>query len=212
MVSEAAQEVLEDLWTTIVENKKTFLDASNYAPEVIAELKEHGLIALKGKQVKMTGKGEKESAMAIRRHRLAERLLADVFNTVDQVLDDHACRLEHALFDGLDEAICTLLGHPHFCPHGKPIPEGKCCEKKLETIRPIIVPLSEMRPNEQGQIAYVHMSQRDLLDKMLAMGILPGNDITLIQRSPSFVFKSGHSQFAVDEEIASEIFIRIRRH
>ena len=34
---------------------------------------------------------------------------------------EQACRLEHTLFDGLDDKICTLLGHPRFCPHGRPI-------------------------------------------------------------------------------------------
>jgi DtxR family Mn-dependent transcriptional regulator len=71
---------------------------------------------------KLTRSGKPEAALAIRRHRLGERLLADVLKAEDELLEEQACRLEHALFDGLDESICTLLGHPQFCPHGKPIP------------------------------------------------------------------------------------------
>jgi Fe2+ transport system protein FeoA len=41
------------------------------------------------------------------------------------------------------------------------------------------------------------------------MGVLPGVAITLLRRSPSFVFEAGYSQFAVDEEIAADIYVRL---
>jgi Fe2+ transport system protein FeoA len=43
----------------------------------------------------------------------------------------------------------------------------------------------------------------------MAMGVLPGFDVSLIQRYPSFVFKVGQTQIAVDEKIASEIFVLV---
>jgi Fe2+ transport system protein FeoA len=42
----------------------------------------------------------------------------------------------------------------------------------------------------------------------MAMGILPGMNITLLQRTPSFVFKVENTQYAVDRELASDIYIR----
>jgi Fe2+ transport system protein FeoA len=41
------------------------------------------------------------------------------------------------------------------------------------------------------------------------MGVLPGVSITLLRRSPSFVFEAGYSQFAVDKEIATDIHVRL---
>ncbi len=43
----------------------------------------------------------------------------------------------------------------------------------------------------------------------MAMGVLPGFDVSLIQRYPSYVFRVGQTQIAVDEEIASEIFVLV---
>jgi len=123
-------------------------------------------------------------------------------------VDDQACRLEHVLFDGLDESICTLLGHPAFCPHGKAIPPGDCCREKRARADAEIAPLIELQPGQVGQVAFIQMSNPGRLEKLMAMGVLPGGSIKLLRASPTFVFESGYSQFAVDEVIASGIYVR----
>jgi hypothetical protein len=42
------------------------------------------------------------------------------------------CEFEHLLAPNVTEAICTLLGHPRFCPDQHPIPEGACCRRAGE--------------------------------------------------------------------------------
>lgn len=44
---------------------------------------------------------------------------------------------------------------------------------------------------------------------MMSMGVLPGQSIKLLQNFPSYVFKIENSQFAVDESIANDIYIRL---
>jgi DtxR family Mn-dependent transcriptional regulator len=39
------------------------------------------------------------------------------------------------------------------------------------------------------------------------MGALPKTEITLLQKFPSYVFKIARSQFAVDKELASCIYV-----
>jgi DtxR family Mn-dependent transcriptional regulator len=110
---------------------------------------------------------------------------------------------------GLDDSICTLLGHPRVCPHGKPIPEGKCCrEARVFTTR-LVSPLSELNEGQQGKVAYISAKKRDLLQKLTAMGVLPGASLTALQKSPAFVFQAGQTQFAVDREIADSIYVRL---
>ena len=53
------------------------------------------------------------------------------------------------------------------------------------------------------------MSHPVRLQKLMAMGVLPGGEVQLIRRAPAYVFEIGYSQFAVDEEIAADIFIRL---
>ena len=43
---------------------------------------------------------------------------------------------------------------------------------------------------------------------ILAMGILPGVPVEVIQTYPSYVSQAGQTQIAVDNEIADDIFVR----
>jgi DtxR family Mn-dependent transcriptional regulator len=210
-ISESAQEQLERLWIATEEEPETNSAIQDTAGVNSDELVQLGLVERSGSQVTLTACGQLEAAQAVRRHRLAERLLADVLATEEGVLDERACRLEHALFDGVDDSICTLLGHPRFCPHGKPIPPGECCRQKRESVDRLIAPLCELQPGQHGHIAYVQMNNPGHLQKLMAMGVLPQVPVTLIRRFPSFVFEAGYSQFAVDEEIAATIYVRLAR-
>jgi DtxR family Mn-dependent transcriptional regulator len=209
-ISENGQELLEKLWIALEEKGQPGLEASAAAPVDFKELQYLGLIHNGNGAWKLTPRGSLEASRAIRRHRLGERLVADILRSEEHQMEEQACRLEHALIDGLDESICTLLGHPAFCPHGNPIPQGECCRQQRKTVDRLIAPLSECKPGQAGQIAYLRMNHPARLGKLMSMGILPGGQITLIRHSPSIVFDSGYSQFAIDEEIAADIFVRLR--
>jgi DtxR family Mn-dependent transcriptional regulator len=208
IISECAQELLEELWLAQEENHAG-IEANGSSNQEFSELQNLGLVENQNQRWMLTEDGEAEASKAIRRHRLGERLMADVFDTHNQEMEEHACRLEHALLDGLDESICTLLGHPQFCPHGKPIPPGECCRQMRAEIGRLITPLNEMREGRSGKIAYLQMNHPRRLQKLMAMGVLPGEKISLLRSSPSYVFEVGYSQFAVDEEIASAIYVRL---
>ncbi len=207
-ISECAQEQLERLWM-ISEENLSVPSLLNAPREEFAELISMRLVELKGEIVRLTPTGRQEAAMAIRRHRLAERLFTDVLATESALIDERACSLEHALFDGVDESICTLLGHPSFCPHGKPIPPGRCCQEMRNSVNPLITALKELKRGQAGRIAYLHMADPQRLHKLMAMGVLPGVAILIKETYPAFVFEAGYSQFAVDQEIAGDIFIRL---
>lgn len=208
-LSESAQEVLERLWIVTEEEGQPGLAAASVDAEAVEELVDLGLVERSDGKLCLIGEGYSEAALAARRHRLAERLLADVLATPETVLDEQACRFEHFLLNGTAENICTLLGHPRFCPHGKPIPPGECCEQSRHAVEPLITPLSELVSDEGGRIAYIRLDKPKRLQKLMAMGVLPGVPIKLLRRFPSYVFEAGYSQFAVDEEIAADIYVRV---
>ena len=207
-ISENAQELLENLWI-LFEEGGSCLDSSADQPPDYSELAALGLVIMAGETACLTPVGRTEAAMAIRRHRLAERLMVDILVTEEALIEERACSMEHALFDGVDESICTLLGHPQVCPHGKPIPPGRCCQQLRSTVSRLIAPLNELKSGETGRIAYIKMDDPDRLHKLMAMGVLPGVPLRVLRNRPSYVFEAGYSQFAVDEEIASAIFIRL---
>jgi DtxR family Mn-dependent transcriptional regulator len=112
------------------------------------------------------------------------------------------------LHHGVDTKICTLLNHPTTCPHGKPIPPGKCCEEAKATGAVGVVALTELKAGEKGEIAYLATGDHKKMQKLMSMGVLPGNQLSLNRTFPSYIFRVGNSEFAVDDELAREIFVR----
>ena len=209
--SEQAEELLEKLWILAEEKHQTVvsLDELEASKEPLDQLLEAGYITLSDTQVRLTDKGRPLARNVVRRHRLAERLLADVLDTKDLLIHEKACRFEHLLDRGLDESICSLLGHPKVCPHGKPIPPGRCCQREQTQAQRLIFPLSQLAPGQKGKVAYIYAPESSQLQKLMAMGILPGAPISLVQSFPSYVFQAGQTQFAVDKQIADAIYVRL---
>lgn len=203
-LSDRAEEILETLWIEIIEHKKvpdiTVLKNNTGFKELLTE----GYLSLVDDQL-LASKGIDEGRRCVRRHRLAERLLVDVLHVRGGLVHETGCKFEHILHKGLEDNICILLGHPKTCPHGRPIPPGKCCKQKKRRQESLVMPLSELRKGQRGKIAYIHTNERAMLRKIMAMGALPGLSISLVQRFPSYVFQIGESQFAIDKNMAEQI-------
>lgn len=211
-ISNNAEEILETLWVRMEEEKLGPADISIAKGEpAIDELEKSGYVKLIKDKISLTEKGEEEGRKIVRRHRLAERLSADVLDVKKKLIHPLSCQFEHLLHEGLEENICILLGHPKFCPHGKPIPAGECCQKSKENISKTVSSLNNLEANQKGKVAYIHTRHHQQLQKLMAMGVLPGIAITLIQKFPSYVFQIGQSQFAIDKELASAIYVRLSR-
>lgn len=156
----------------------------------------------------LSKEGRDVAAGIVRRHRLAERLLSDVLRVSDEARESAACEFEHTLADEVTESICTLLGHPRACPHGKPIPPGACCSEKRRSLDPVVQRLSELKAGDTGTVAYVHSASAARLDRLASFGLVPGSAISMHQCWPSFVIALGETQLAVDQETADDIFVR----
>jgi DtxR family Mn-dependent transcriptional regulator len=218
-----AEEILESLWKAVEENRTAVSLASlglGLQDEALQALLERGFVIVERgitaggeaafePEVRLAPGGEQEARNTVRRHRLAERLMHDVLDLTGAQMDEPACRFEHLLARGIEERICSLLGHPKSCPHGRPIPPGSCCLKAESGEPRLVSALSGLRPGQGGHIAYLHLAGAQKMQKLAAMGVLPGCPIRLVQRYPSFIFQAGFSQFAVDEELASGIYVRL---
>ncbi len=208
-ISEKAEEIMESLWTELVEKGRKSCNIALFKDDAaFKELIKNNLVNVFDDKTTMTEKGMEESRDCVRRHRLAERLVMDVFAIKETMIHETGCAFEHLLHKGLDENICTLLGHPRTCPHGKPIPEGRCCRESRKHAENLILRLSELKPNEKADVAYLQTRDKEILQKLVAMGILPGTEITLLQRYPAVVFQTGKTQFAIDERLASHVHVR----
>ena len=76
----------------------------------------------------------------------------------------------------------------------------------------MVIPLCELSSGERGRVAYLRTAEHARLQKLLTLGVLPGVEVEMIQRFPSFVFRIGHSQMAVDRELAEGIYVRLGKN
>ncbi len=212
-LSNEAEEILEHLWIITQEmgrKSASFqeLKTDKDAPE-IKEILSLNYIRVSTDGITLRKEGMNEAEHTVRRHRLAERLMVDVFDVKKSKMEDNACRFEHLLYQDVEESVCTLLGHPKFCPHGKAIPEGICCRKSSKAAGSIVSSIVDTKSGTKSKVAYLHTKDKKKLQKLMAMGILPGVSIEILQKFPSYVVRIGHSQVAMDQEMAEGIQIRL---
>ena len=211
-LSPRAEEILEALWIATEERGAAGLSLVELhvdgQQEALEELARRAYVEQDGHFLKLRREGRAEAQLTVRRHRLAERLIMDIFDVKGEVGDERACEFEHLLHHGVDTKICTLLNHPTTCPHGRPIPPGECCELARSSGSVGVVALTELKAGEQGEIAYLSTADPKKMQKLMSMGVLPGNLLHLARTYPTYIFKVGNSEFAVDEELAREIFVR----
>lgn len=85
-------------------------------------LERDGLVRRRQPKVQLTDAGWAMAEAVVRRHRLAERWLADTLGLDWVEAHKEAGRLEHALSPKVEQALWEDLGRPSTCPHGNPIP------------------------------------------------------------------------------------------
>lgn len=211
-LSEKAEEILEAMWIAIEEEGADFAEGEKIGidprDQSYMELTNLALIEIKEGRAYFSIEGREEGRKMIRRHRLAEHLMMNVLSISGEEGDERACQFEHLLKEGVDTKICAMLNHPSTCPHGKPIPPGECCNEAGQKGELGVLPLTEFKANEEGEIAFIQTEDSKKMHKLIAMGVLPGNRILLLQAFPSYVFRIGYSEFAIDENMAREIFVR----
>jgi DtxR family transcriptional regulator, Mn-dependent transcriptional regulator len=211
------EEILEHVFTEREEGRDAAASilaasVSDHAPDVrdadLALLAAAGLLRLDGEHVRLTPEGEARARDVVRRHRLTERLFRDLLDLGGRTMEDQACEFEHILSREATDSVCTLLGHPPTCPHGKAIPPGDCCGAFQRTVRPLVTGLRGFDVGATGRIVFIAPKFHDRMDRLAALGVIPGSTIRLHQRSPSYVIEVGETTIALDPEIAGEIFVK----
>ncbi len=184
-------------------------DAATYvSPELLAELQQAKMISIGSDQrVKLLQDGREQAVQIIRRHRLAERLMCDVLSRRVEDIEEAACEFEHLIAEGITSSICTLLGHPRFCPHSKPIPEGECCVQAREELHPIVVSGDLLGVGATARVAYIATREHGLMQKLGALGITPGVTIKILQKWPSFVILCDETEIAVEANVARSVYV-----
>jgi DtxR family Mn-dependent transcriptional regulator len=129
----------------------------------------------RSKEIHLTAGGREAAQSLLRRHMLAELLLARILDVPWSQVHQEADAMEHTLSSETVERLDAKLDHPETCPHGNPLPGF---EDQLSGL----LPLSEARAGQRLILRRVHESaeeQPELMAYMEAKGLLPGAEVTI---------------------------------
>jgi len=210
---ERVDELLELIWTL---REKGVLDLNHLletthdveARSILRKMIKDDLFQIEDNRMILKERGEEKAREIIRRHRLTERLLHEIFEMSEEEVEEEACKLEHILSPGVTESVCTFLGHPPTCIHGKPIPRGECCAKFKKEMKPLVIPLEELGLGEEGRIVFIAPKSHQRLDRLSTLGVVPGSTLRMHQKNPSYVLQIGETTLALDREIVRNIYVK----
>ena len=146
----------------------------------VERLEKKGLVVHEAyRGVKLTDEGRNIALKVLRRHRLSERLLADMLHMDWNQVHEAACRLEHGVTDEVAKNIEKALGWPRTCPHGNPIPtkSGGIVKEKTEL-------LSALRPEDGGVVTGIADEKQDTLERAARLGLRPGVHVKVLEKAP----------------------------
>ena len=131
----------------------------------------------KGAQLSPAGK--KVALEILRHHRLLELYLKEVMGYSWDEVHDEAEKLEHHISEQFEDRIAELLNHPTHDPHGDPIPtkDGVMPEKAT-------LALNEAETKTLYMVGRVRDQNPELLRYLEQQGVLPGVELTIIEKAP----------------------------
>ena len=134
--------------------------------EMIGRLEGDGYVTrAEDKSLSFTANGRKQAAQIVRRHRLIERFLTDVFDIPWDQVHEEAERLEHWMSPMVEERMLRAIGDAKTCPHGHPIFEGA---------REQGVPLADVEEGASVRVLRFENEAEDLLHYLKDTGLHPG--------------------------------------
>ncbi len=143
---------------------------------MLRRLAREGLVEMSAqKQIHLTPTGRTQAETTIRRHRLAERMVVDLFGMELHLACIEGHRLEHAISPKLEEHIWERLGKPTTCPFGGPIPGSAYQPPPGGTLS-----LVEARPQRTYVVDRIAEEDPILLRYLVERGVLPGAELTVV--------------------------------
>jgi DtxR family Mn-dependent transcriptional regulator len=140
--------------------------------EMIGRLEADGYVTRAAdKSLEFTESGHEQAAQIVRRHRLIERFLTDVFDIPWDQVHEEAERLEHWMSPMVEERMLRAIGDAKTCPHGHPIFEGE---------REQGVPLADVEEGATVRVLRFENEAEDLLHYLKDSGLHPGLEAILI--------------------------------
>jgi DtxR family Mn-dependent transcriptional regulator len=168
--------------------------------EMIGRLEHDGYVTRDvDKTVDFTDTGREHAAQIVRRHRLIERFLTDVFDIPWDQVHEEAERLEHWMSPVVEERMLRAIGDSKTCPHGHPIFEGE---------REVGVPLADVAEGALVRVLRFENEAEDLLHYLKETGLHPGLRGTLVSADDDeILIESDNGRHTITRSVAETVSV-----
>ena len=167
--------------------------------EMLGRLESDGYITRAAdKSLAFTDAGRAQAGDIVRRHRLIERFLTDVFDIPWDQVHEEAERLEHWMSPVVEERMLKAIGDSKTCPHGHPIFEGA---------REQGVPLADVEEGADVRILRFENEAEDLLHYLMDSGLHPGLEGKLAESGDEVVVSADGTRHSVSRSVAETVSV-----
>jgi DtxR family Mn-dependent transcriptional regulator len=184
--------------------------------QTVARMERDGLVVVEGdRHLQLTPDGRSKAIHVLRKHRLAERLLADVIGLDWAYVHDEACRWEHVMSEQVERRVLELLDHPTESPYGNPIPGlaelgAPAAPAFMDGVINLVELVGDSTETVSGVIRRLGepvQFEPELLQQLQAAGVLPGATAS-ISAAGSYVFVQVDG-FGEGLELPNEVAVHI---
>ncbi len=164
------------------------------ATEVISRLKDMGLVTQEWRdKILLTNSGRKIGGQVTARHNTIRDFLTDILRVPNDVAENNACKIEHALDTITYGRLCDFLDHLN--------------QDKIE--KDNTVPITLMNKGESGILKRIS-GGAGKVRRLAAMGIRIGTEIKVLQNNHSapILIKAGESRVAIGRGLATCLHIK----
>jgi DtxR family Mn-dependent transcriptional regulator len=182
--------------------------------QTVARMERDGLVVVEAdRQLALTAKGRTKAIHVTRKHRLAERLLADVIGLDWSLVHEEACRWEHVMSENVERRLIAMLGKPTESPYGNPIPAMKeIGGPESEDFLTGVIRITDEGSPGSGILRRIgEPAQFDpaLLKKFKDAGLMPGARITVAKEAEGYRLESESPQgvVVVSDEVAHHLYL-----
>ncbi|SDS32879.1 metal-dependent transcriptional regulator [Agrococcus carbonis] len=179
--------------------------------QTIARMERDGLVIVGAdRHLELTEEGRALATRVLRKHRLAERLLADVIGLDWSLVHDEACRWEHVMSEQVERRLLALLGNPTESPYGTPIPGLE--ELGLQPAAPFlhgVVPATDARgARVVRRLGEPIQFDVEGLAELQAAGVVPGALVEVTEAAGRIrLAVAGNGAIDLPLELAQHIYL-----
>jgi DtxR family Mn-dependent transcriptional regulator len=185
--------------------------------QTVGRMERDGLVHVAGdRHLQLSERGRQEAIAVMRKHRLAERLLADVIGLEWDQVHIEACRWEHVMSDAVERRIVAMLAKPLVCPHGNPIPGleelGLPLDSATGSTELLTLTTAARAPETQvtvDRISEQIQSDGEIMRRLDEAGIRPGHVLYVLPTPLGVEVRETEATYVFSRLVSDHVFVHV---